>query len=182
VAWATNAITEGRARFRIGTQWFSRTGCCNRRAPARPCGRGKLAQFSLLQRFAVCWVAPPWPILPVPAVLLALCRLVVANAVAHCNAKQWTYKVIRFLHGEIGEQELLAQATDASRKTEILIIAGRISGSGLRSLDDRYSTAVSVRLFRHSSTRRVRDPEDREVDDHLLAERVEDEEVVVVEP
>src|SRR5208283_4169339 len=46
-------------------------------APARPCGRGKLAQFSLLQRFAVWWVAPPWPILPVPAVLLALCRLVV---------------------------------------------------------------------------------------------------------
>ena len=45
--------------------------------PARPCGRGKLAQFSLLQRFAVWWVAPPWPILPVPAVLLALCRLVV---------------------------------------------------------------------------------------------------------
>ena len=44
--------------------------------PARPCGRGKLAQFSLLQRFAVWWVAPPWPILPVPAVLLALCRLV----------------------------------------------------------------------------------------------------------
>ena len=26
VAWATNAITEGRARFRIGTQWFSRSG------------------------------------------------------------------------------------------------------------------------------------------------------------
>src|SRR5271157_3951642 len=76
VAWATNAITEGRARFRIGTQWFSRSGCWNRRAPARPCGRGKLAQFSLLQRFAVWWVAPPWPILSVPAVLLALCRLV----------------------------------------------------------------------------------------------------------
>ena len=35
-----------------------------------------LAQFSLLQRFAVWWVAPPWPILSV-AVLLALCRLVV---------------------------------------------------------------------------------------------------------
>src|SRR5271157_1470291 len=32
VAWATNAITEGRARFRIGTQWFSRFGCWNRRA------------------------------------------------------------------------------------------------------------------------------------------------------
>ena len=45
-------------------------------APARPCARGKLAQFSLLQRFAVWWVAPPWPILSVPAVLLALCRLV----------------------------------------------------------------------------------------------------------
>ena len=44
--------------------------------PARPCGRGKLAQFGLLQRFAVWWVAPPWPILPVLAVLLALCRLV----------------------------------------------------------------------------------------------------------
>jgi len=76
VAWATNAITEGRSRFRIGTQWFSRSGCWNRRAPARPCGRGKLAQFSLLQRFAVWWVAPPWPILSVAAVLLALCRLV----------------------------------------------------------------------------------------------------------
>jgi len=76
VAWATNAITEGRARFHIGTQWFSRSGCGNRRAPAWPCGRGKLAQFSLLQRFAVWWVAPPWPILSVPAVLLALCRLV----------------------------------------------------------------------------------------------------------
>src|SRR5208337_2257803 len=46
-------------------------------APARPCGRGRLAQFSLLQRFAVWWVALPWPILPVPAVLLALCRVVV---------------------------------------------------------------------------------------------------------
>ena len=45
-------------------------------ALARPCGRGKLAQFSLLQRFAVWWVAPPWPILSVAAVLLALCRLV----------------------------------------------------------------------------------------------------------
>ena len=45
-------------------------------APARPCGRGRLAQFSLLQRFAVWWVALPWPILPVPAVLLALCRVV----------------------------------------------------------------------------------------------------------
>ena len=32
VAWVTNAITEGRARFRIGTQWFSRSGCWNRRA------------------------------------------------------------------------------------------------------------------------------------------------------
>ena len=31
VAWATNAITEGRARFRIVTQWFSRSGCWNRR-------------------------------------------------------------------------------------------------------------------------------------------------------
>src|SRR5208337_837018 len=48
-------------------------------APARPCGRGKLAQFSLLQRFAVWWVAPPWPILSVAAVLLALCRLVDKN-------------------------------------------------------------------------------------------------------
>src|SRR5271165_1240629 len=46
-------------------------------APARPCGRGRLAQFSLLQRFAVWWVALPWPILPVSAVLLALCRVVV---------------------------------------------------------------------------------------------------------
>src|SRR5208337_628326 len=79
VAWATNAITEGRARFRIGTQWFSRSGCWNRHAPARSCGRGKLAQFSLLQRFAVWWVAPPWPILSVAAVLLALCRLVVKD-------------------------------------------------------------------------------------------------------
>ena len=35
VAWATNAITEGRARFRIGTQWFSRSGCWNRRASSR---------------------------------------------------------------------------------------------------------------------------------------------------
>ena len=34
VAWATNAITEGRARFRIGTQWFSRSGCWSRRAGA----------------------------------------------------------------------------------------------------------------------------------------------------
>jgi hypothetical protein len=42
----------------------------------RPCGRGRLAQFSLLQRFAVWWVALPWPILPVPAVLLALCWVV----------------------------------------------------------------------------------------------------------
>src|SRR5271157_4582960 len=33
------------------------------------------SQWSLT--FAVWWVAPPWPILPVPAVLLALCRLVV---------------------------------------------------------------------------------------------------------
>jgi hypothetical protein len=46
-------------------------------ASARPCGRGRLAQFRLPQRFAVWWVALPWPILPVPAVLLALCRIVV---------------------------------------------------------------------------------------------------------
>ena len=45
-------------------------------APAQPCGRGRLAQFRLPQRFAVWWVALPWPILPVPAVLLALCRVV----------------------------------------------------------------------------------------------------------
>jgi len=43
----------------------------------------------------------------------------ITNAAAHCNSKQWTYEVIRFLHGEIGEQQLLALATDASRKTEI---------------------------------------------------------------
>ena len=42
----------------------------------RPCGRGRLAQFRLPQRFAVWWVALPWPILVVPAVLLALCRIV----------------------------------------------------------------------------------------------------------
>ena len=36
VAWATNAITEGRAHFRIGTQWFSRSGCWNRRARRGP--------------------------------------------------------------------------------------------------------------------------------------------------
>ena len=29
------------------------------------------------QSLAVWWVALPWPILPVPAVLLALCRVVV---------------------------------------------------------------------------------------------------------
>src|SRR5271165_4567718 len=46
-------------------------------APARTCGRGRLARFSLPQRLAVWWVALPWPILPVPAVLLALCRVVV---------------------------------------------------------------------------------------------------------
>jgi len=45
-------------------------------APARPCGRCRLAQFRLPQRFAVWWVALPWPILPAPAVLLALCRVV----------------------------------------------------------------------------------------------------------
>ena len=45
-------------------------------APAQPCGRGRLARFSLPQRLAVWWVALPWPILPVPAVLLALCRVV----------------------------------------------------------------------------------------------------------
>ena len=36
VAWATNAITEGRTRFRIGTQWFSRSGCWNRRGRRGP--------------------------------------------------------------------------------------------------------------------------------------------------
>src|SRR5271166_6651225 len=36
VAWATNAITEGRARFRIGSQWFSRSGCWNRHASSPP--------------------------------------------------------------------------------------------------------------------------------------------------
>ncbi len=45
-------------------------------APARPRGRGRLAQCSLPQRIAVWWVALPWPILPVRAVLLALCRIV----------------------------------------------------------------------------------------------------------
>ncbi len=44
-----------------------------------PCGRGKLAQFSLLQRSAVWWVAPLWPILSVAAVLL-----VVDQAVFKC--------------------------------------------------------------------------------------------------
>ena len=39
-------------------------------APARPRGRGRLAQFRLPQRFAVWWVALPWPILSVPAVFL----------------------------------------------------------------------------------------------------------------
>src|SRR5271166_5536575 len=52
-------------------------------APARPCGRGRLAQFSLLQRLAVWWVALPWPILPVPAVLLALCRVVARKVIEH---------------------------------------------------------------------------------------------------
>jgi lipoprotein NlpI len=44
---------------------------------------------------------------------------ILTKAATHCNPKQWTYSVIRFLRGEIGEQELLALATDASRKTEI---------------------------------------------------------------
>src|SRR5208283_3005524 len=64
--------------------WFQRSSCLPESsprlsAPARPCGRGRLAQFSLSQRFAVWWVALPWPILPVPAVLLALCRVVETN-------------------------------------------------------------------------------------------------------
>src|SRR5208283_2330193 len=33
---ARNAITEGRARFRIGSQWFSRSGCWNRHASSPP--------------------------------------------------------------------------------------------------------------------------------------------------
>jgi len=46
-------------------------------------------------------------------------ELFLTNAATHCNPKQWTYSVIRFLRGKIGEQQLLALATDASRKTEI---------------------------------------------------------------
>ena len=36
--------------------------------------------------------------------------------------------------------------------------------------------------MRHTLTGGIRDPEDWKVDDHLLAERVEDEEVVIVQP
>gem|GEM_PF-2560208 len=72
--------------------------------PARPCGRGKLAQFSLLQRFAVWWVAPPWPILPVPAVLLVLCRLVVffprrsQHAIEQEKRSQFAFAVSAWRH------------------------------------------------------------------------------------
>src|SRR5208283_2204581 len=71
--------------------WFQRSSCLPESsprlsAPARPCGRGRLAQFSLSQRFAVWWVALPWPILPVPAVLLALCRVV---AFEPCHTKSF---------------------------------------------------------------------------------------------
>src|SRR5271157_4980935 len=111
VAWATNAITEGRARFRIGTQWFSRSGCWNRRAPARPCGRGKLAQFSLLQRFAVRWVAPPWPILAVAAVLLALCRLVVFTS----SLVQWSCDLARPLRTQASWREISKTRTFPDR-------------------------------------------------------------------
>ena len=73
-------------------------------APARPCGRGKLAQFSLLQRFAVWWVAAPRPILPVPAVLLALCRLVV-NYVCRDRADLlWQYADCARLVDESGKK------------------------------------------------------------------------------
>ncbi len=46
-------------------------------APPGPAVVGRLEQFRLPQRFAVWWVALPWPILPVPTVLLALYRIVV---------------------------------------------------------------------------------------------------------
>ncbi len=53
-------------------------------APAQPCSRGGLALCSLPQRFAVWWVALPQPILLVPAVLLALCRIV-EHFPEHCS-------------------------------------------------------------------------------------------------
>src|SRR5271166_7050009 len=56
------------------------------RAPAQLCCRGRLARFSLPQRLAVWWVALPWPILPVPAVLLALCRVVVPESSSRLSA------------------------------------------------------------------------------------------------
>src|SRR5208337_5645034 len=53
-------------------------------APAQPCSRGGLALCSLPQRFAVWWVALPQPILLVPAMLLALCRIV-EHFPEHCS-------------------------------------------------------------------------------------------------
>src|SRR5208337_2958132 len=41
-------------------------------------------RISVYCRFAVWWVVPPWPILPVPAVLLALCRLVELKSCLRC--------------------------------------------------------------------------------------------------
>src|SRR5208283_3776933 len=62
-------------------------------APARTCGRGRLARFSLPQRLAVWWVALPWPILPVPAVLLALCRVVVRKYLSF-NALHLRFRLV----------------------------------------------------------------------------------------
>ena len=45
-------------------------------APARPCGRGRLARFSLPQTICGLVGRAPWPILPVPAVLLARCQVI----------------------------------------------------------------------------------------------------------
>ena len=76
MAWATNAITEGRARFRIGSPVVLQMQLLEQVRPTRPCGRGMLCSSVYCKDLRSGGSAPPWPILSVAAVLLALCRLV----------------------------------------------------------------------------------------------------------
>ncbi len=41
------------------------------------------------------------------------------DAAAHCDSKQWTYKIVSHLRGEINEKQLLEQASTLSRQTQI---------------------------------------------------------------
>ena len=102
-------------------------------APARTCGRGRLARFSLPQRLAVWWVALPWPILPVPAVLLALCRVVEKDAYGVPGTRAAPAPIPtpkpRCNQRLRGSREILIGSIAAQRRLDGLVKARRISAN-----------------------------------------------------